>query len=65
MAKLFATDAEGNADALARRMGIMYLIWNDHIYSSYYGFRARDYKACKVLSRAATRCGTATTCTSR
>jgi len=50
MAKLFATDAEGNTDALARRMGIMYLIWNDHIYSSYYGFRARDYQACKVLS---------------
>jgi hypothetical protein len=49
-AKIFATDAEGNRDALARRMGIMYLIWNDHIYSSYYGFRARDYKGCKVLS---------------
>ena len=49
-AKIFATDAEGNSDALARRMGIMYLIWNDHIYSSYYGFRARDYKGCKVLS---------------
>ena len=50
LAKLFATDAEGNADALARRMGIMYLIWNDHIYSSYYGFKARAYQACKVLS---------------
>ena len=49
-AKIFATDAEGNTDALARRMGIMYLIWNDHIYSSYYGFKARDYKGCKVLS---------------
>ena len=49
-AKLFATDAEGNTDALARRMGIMYLIWDDHIYSSYYGFRARDYKPCSVLS---------------
>jgi hypothetical protein len=49
-AKIFATDAEGNPDALARRMGIMYLIWNDHIYSSYYGFQARDYKGCKVLS---------------
>ena len=49
-AKIFATDAEGNPDALARRMGIMYLIWNDHIYSSYYGFKARDYKGCKVLS---------------
>ena len=50
MARIFATDAEGNADALARRMGIMYLIWNDHIYSSYYGFKARAYQACKVLS---------------
>ena len=49
-ARIFATDAEGNAAALARRMGIMYLIWNDHIYSSYYGFKARDYKGCKVLS---------------
>jgi hypothetical protein len=49
--RIFATDSEGNADALARRMGIMYLIWNDHIYSSYYGFRARDYKPCKVMSK--------------
>jgi len=48
--RIFATDSEGNADALARRMGIMYLIWNDHIYSSYYGFRARDYTPCKVMS---------------
>ena len=48
--RLFATDAEGNKHALARRMGIMYLIWNDHIYSSYYGFSTRDYRACKNLS---------------
>ncbi len=48
--RLFATDAEGNPHALARRMGIMYLIWNDHIYSSYYGFTRRDYRACKNLS---------------
>ena len=41
--RIFATDADGNANALARRMGIMYLIWNDKIYSSYYQFRARDY----------------------
>ena len=50
MARIFATDAEGNADALARRMGIMYLIWDDQIYSSYYGFKAGPYKACTVLS---------------
>ncbi len=49
-ARIFATDAEGDTAALARRMGIMYLIWDDHIYSSYYGFRARDYKGCTVLS---------------
>jgi len=48
--RLFATDAEGNKHALARRMGIMYMIWDDHIYSSYYAFRARDYKGCKVLA---------------
>ncbi len=43
MSRIFATDAAGNADALARRMGIMYLIWNDHIYGSYSGFRKRAY----------------------
>ena len=50
-AKIFTTDAEGNTAALARRMGIMYLIWNDHIYSSYYGFKARDYKCGAVISK--------------
>ncbi len=29
------TDAAGNPDAKARRMGIMYIIWNDHVYKSY------------------------------
>ncbi|MGA8210105.1 MAG: hypothetical protein WB798_08120, partial [Nocardioidaceae bacterium] len=50
MARLFATDADGNAHALARRMGVMYLIWDDTIYSSYYGFRPRPYKQCTVLA---------------
>jgi hypothetical protein len=33
-------------------MGIMYIIWNDKIYSSYYDFRPRDYlnSACTSLS---------------
>jgi hypothetical protein len=30
-----ATDRAGNTDAKARRMGIMYIIWNDHVYKSY------------------------------
>ncbi|MBE7325374.1 hypothetical protein IEQ44_11985 [Nocardioides sp. Y6] len=40
---LFATDADGNEHALARRMGIMYVIWNDRMWSSYNGFRPRPY----------------------
>ncbi len=39
-----ATDKAGNTDAKARRMGIMYIIWNDHIYKSYdREFARRDY----------------------
>jgi hypothetical protein len=41
--RILATDKAGNRHALARRMGIMYLIWDDHIYSSYDGFAKRDY----------------------
>lgn len=50
--RIFATDAEGNKAALARRMGIMYLIWDDHIYASYRGFEKKDYthSACKKPS---------------
>jgi hypothetical protein len=59
LARLFATDRQGNRAALARRMGIMYLIWNDHIYASYRGFAKRDYlssscrtkKKCSVTLR--------------
>ena len=43
LALLTAPDVEGNEDALARRMGIMYLIWNDHIYSAWRGFEPADY----------------------
>jgi hypothetical protein len=45
LAEIFATDKVGNEHALARRMGVMYVIWNDHMYSSYRGFEARDYLA--------------------
>ena len=38
-----ATDSAGHFAALARRMGIMYLIFNDTIYSSTYNFAARPY----------------------
>ena len=32
------TDKAGNTDARARRMGIMYVIWNDHMYAAWDGF---------------------------
>jgi hypothetical protein len=32
---LFATDSDGHKHALARRMGIMYVIWNQKIWGSY------------------------------
>ena len=44
--EIFATDRRGNSHALARRMGIMYVIWNDRIYSAYNGFQERPYEPC-------------------
>lgn len=41
--KALATDAAGNRHAIARRMGIMYLIYNDTIWSSYRDFQPRPY----------------------
>ena len=41
--KALAPDAAGNAHALARRMGIMYIIYNDRIWSSYRDFVPRPY----------------------
>ena len=39
-----ASDRAGNTDAKARRMGIMYIIWNDHVYKSYdREFAKQDY----------------------
>lgn len=56
IARLRATDGKGNRNALARRMGIMYLIWNDHIWSASSGYRRRDYLhgACSTLSSCST-----------
>ncbi|HET6625588.1 MAG TPA: hypothetical protein VFG63_04310, partial [Nocardioidaceae bacterium] len=48
--RIFAPDRAGNQDALARRMGIMYVIWDDHIYSAYQGgFAKRAYTPCTPL----------------
>lgn len=47
--EIFATDPDGNPHALARRMGIMYVIWNDRMWSSYRGFQPTKYlsSSCK------------------
>ena len=41
--ELFAPDDTGATHALARRMGIMYIIWSDRMYASYDGFVAKPY----------------------
>lgn len=41
--EVLAPDDTGQPHALARRMGIMYIIWNDRMYASYDGFVAKRY----------------------
>jgi hypothetical protein len=48
---VFATDSHGHEDAKARRMGIMYIIWNDHIYSPWDRFEKQPYLAPGCKSR--------------
>lgn len=47
---LFGPDAHGNPHALARRMGIMYVIWDDRIWSTDSGFRSRPYLSSSCTS---------------
>src|SRR5512139_2846916 len=56
LSRILATDKAGNERALARRMGIMYVIWNDHIWSASKSYRKRDYlhPACKKVSTCST-----------
>ena len=51
LTRAFATDGAGNTHALARRMGIMYIIWNDHMYASYRQFERRDYLSSSCPTR--------------
>ncbi|WP_182525710.1 hypothetical protein [Nocardioides dongkuii] len=47
----FATDRAGNPHARARRMGIMYVIWDDRIYSAWNEFRPAAYLSSGCRSR--------------
>lgn len=49
--RLFRTDAQGNEHAWARRMGIMYVIWNDHMYSAWDRFDREPYLSSSCRSR--------------
>ncbi len=51
LAAAFATDAEGNTHALARRMGIMYVIWSDHFYPAYDQFQPERYLSSSCRSK--------------
>lgn len=48
---LFATDEGDNTHALARRMGIMYVIWNDHMYSAWDQFEREGYLSSSCRSK--------------
>ena len=41
--RLLRSDKQGNAHALARRMGIMYVIWNDEMYAAWDAFEPEPY----------------------
>jgi len=51
LAAAFATDAAGNPHALARRMGIMYVIWSDHFYPAYDQFKPEQYLSSSCRSK--------------
>ena len=51
--EVLATDGGDNAHALGRRIGIMYIIWNDRMWASYDRFDREDYRngACPSLRK--------------
>jgi hypothetical protein len=51
LAAAFRTDRRGNTDALARRTGIMYVIWNDRIFSAWNEFEPEPYLSSGCKSR--------------
>ncbi len=51
ISNVLATDRRGNEHAKARRMGIMYIIWNDRVWKSYEGFRRQRYLASSCSTR--------------
>lgn len=48
---IFATDKHGNPHAKARRMGIMYIIWKDRMYSAWDRFESEPYLSSSCRSK--------------
>jgi uncharacterized membrane protein YgcG len=53
---LFATDSDGNDQAMARRLGVMYVIWNDRIRSTGGDWRPYDASVCSKKRHSPTTC---------
>ncbi len=53
---LTAVGASGEPAELARRMGLMYVIWNDRIYASYDQFRPRPYRSSSCRNKPLRKC---------
>ena len=51
LTEVFAEDKAGNTDAKARRMGIMYVIWDDEMYAAWNGFEPTPYLSSSCYSR--------------
>ena len=51
LATVRASDKAGNEDAKARRMGVMYVIWNDEMYSAGQQFSPKDYLSSSCKSK--------------
>lgn len=43
--RIRATGPTGEPAELARRMGVMYVIWSDRMYAAYDGFKPRPYRS--------------------
>ena len=56
MQRAFATGPTGEPAELARRMGIMYVIWNDRMYPAYNQFRAKPYVSSSCRGKPLRRC---------
>lgn len=56
MNQLFATGPTGERHELARRMGVMYIIWNDRMYASYREFQPTKYVSSSCRGKKLRRC---------